>query len=155
MPNHVTNGVSIRHEDAQKLKKFADKAIKKNDDGDLTFDFNAIKPMPKHSETFFRDGGLGQDERTKYGENNWYDWSVKNWGTKWNAYSFKLISRNDNAVHIQFDTAWAPPTPIFEKLVEKGFQVDAVSINEDSGVEPDYFGEPENFYVERVLEFFE
>ena len=91
----------------------------------------------------------------EYGATNWYDWSCEYWGTKWNAYSFSIIAEDENNLHVQFDTAWAPPTPIFKKLEEMGFKVNAVSINEDNGVEPDYYGEPEHFYVERQLEFYQ
>lgn len=155
MPNHVTSGVTIHHDDANKLKVLRAKVIV--EEKEQAFDFNGIIPMPEHSDTFFRDGGLGQEEREKYGKNNWYDWSLDNWGTKWNAYNFKLVKEDDNNLHIEFDTAWAPPTPIFEKLEEMGFTVTAVSINEDMGVEPDYFGDPYNssFYVDRRLEFWD
>jgi hypothetical protein len=47
----------------------------------------------------------------KHGHASWYDWSVANWGTKWNAYE---TQHND---HLQFDTAWSAPLPVIEKLV--------------------------------------
>jgi hypothetical protein len=48
---------------------------------------------------------------------NWYEWSVDNWGTKWNSYSFRIEEdRGDRALSFSFDTAWNFPTPIFEKL---------------------------------------
>lgn len=49
-----------------------------------------------------------------YGATSWYDWSVKNWGTKWNAYYSSIISEDE----IEFQTAWSAPTPILEKLGE-------------------------------------
>jgi hypothetical protein len=47
----------------------------------------------------------------KYGAKDWYDWSCNNWGTKWNA-SDSTIDENI----ITFETAWATPVPIIEKL---------------------------------------
>ena len=43
----------------------------------------------------------------------WYDWSCKNWGTKWDIGPDARIADNTTAqnpfVRINFDTAWAPP----------------------------------------------
>lgn len=47
----------------------------------------------------------------KYGSNNWYNWSIKHWGTKWNAYENNI---DDN--EIEFSTAWSMPKPIYKKL---------------------------------------
>jgi len=50
----------------------------------------------------------------KLGCMNWYDWNIKNWGTKWNAYSFKRL----NERQIYFETAWSAPFPVIDKLHE-------------------------------------
>lgn len=42
----------------------------------------------------------------EFGADNWYNWQVSNWGTKWNAYS-QSHSEGDNV--ITFDTAWSTP----------------------------------------------
>jgi hypothetical protein len=55
--------------------------------------------------------------KTETGYTDWYDWSVANWGTKWNAYSLKQIS--DDPFVIVFDTAWSPPEPVFHALAER------------------------------------
>ncbi|HIN56134.1 MAG TPA: hypothetical protein EYM92_04155 [Acinetobacter pittii] len=49
-----------------------------------------------------------------YGHKTWYEWSNENWGTKWNAYD---ISVSENV--IEFDTAWASPTPVLEKWISQ------------------------------------
>lgn len=46
----------------------------------------------------------------------WYDWNIKNWGTKWGAYD-QQDKRNTNNV-IFFNTAWSTPRPIIKKLSE-------------------------------------
>lgn len=51
----------------------------------------------------------------KYGVDNWYDWSVQNWGTKWGAYDGYKIS--DDSVF--FNTAWSTPFNAIEKLSEQ------------------------------------
>lgn len=49
-----------------------------------------------------------------YGSRNWYDWSRKNWGTKWNAMEAD-VSFGDHP-YISFDTAWCAPVPIIELI---------------------------------------
>lgn len=125
MPNHVTSIVEITckynedesnyDEQHAKINKLY-KKLKKNGG----FDFNAVIKTPK--EIF--QGSLRQKERDKYGENNWYDWNTKNWGTKWNAYEVHYLNNSyddDTEVFdilVKFDTAWSIPAPIFEKLSE-------------------------------------
>jgi hypothetical protein len=49
---------------------------------------------------------------------DWYDWSIANWGTKWNSYHFSIDNDDvgDDKLSFRFDTAWGFPSPIFEKL---------------------------------------
>ena len=63
------------------------------------FDFQSIIPMG--------------DELLK--TNDWYDWRVENWGTKWNGYNGIF---NDDQTAFTFSTAWSPPLPIIKKLAE-------------------------------------
>jgi hypothetical protein len=60
----------------------------------------------------------------KYGESDWYNWCVKNWGTKWDpgpfsGYTSKSEKRGHLSFECSFDSAWAPPCAAFEKLSEK------------------------------------
>jgi len=50
------------------------------------------------------------------GAKTWYDWHIKNWGTKWNSYSCKKES--DNV--FTFETAWAGVPELIE-LISKEF----------------------------------
>lgn len=52
----------------------------------------------------------------KYGAPTWYEWSIKNWGTKWNAYGYQDGEDYSKAKELRFDTAWAAPYPILKKL---------------------------------------
>lgn len=79
-------------------------------------DFNKIIPMPD----YIYQGELGQKERELYGENNWYDWSNRHWGTKGNAY-FQAKRKNT----IFFNTV-SPPYPIYEKLAEICYENDVI-----------------------------
>ena len=106
MPNHVTNKITL-FGGQENIDKILD-LIKGED---TCIDFNKIIPMP---DTVYR-GDLGPDERKLYGANNWYDWRVRNWGTKWNAYSTYLDKENNT---IEFDTAWACPLEFLYKFAE-------------------------------------
>lgn len=53
----------------------------------------------------------------KHGLSTWYDWSVENWGTKWNAYQ-QNDERNTSDT-IFFQTAWNSSYKIIGKLSEK------------------------------------
>ncbi len=55
---------------------------------------------------------------TKYGYDNWYDWSRSRWGVKWNAHNVDCTKTRDT-INAFFDTAWAPPEPIYNALVEQ------------------------------------
>jgi len=48
--------------------------------------------------------------------NNWYNWNVRNWGTKWDSVEPKVLDEGDGFVVYQFETAWAPPTAAFIAL---------------------------------------
>lgn len=67
----------------------------------------------------------------EYGHASWYEWSIANWGTKWNAYEVQRVS--DEV--IKFQTAWSMPAKWLEKLVEQ-FPNETISIrwaDEDFG----------------------
>lgn len=56
------------------------------------------------------------DLYNKYGSVSWYEWSIANWGTKWNSYGFKMIKQEDSRVEFEFDTAWSFPNPVFDAM---------------------------------------
>lgn len=114
MPNHVTNILVISGDDEQRQAMF--EAIKSDEHGLGSLDFNKVIPMPEH---IFR-GNLGQEERAQYGSDNWYDWSIANWGTKWNSYGYHDFTEKDfDSSTIEFQTAWSYPDQIIAALAEK------------------------------------
>jgi hypothetical protein len=68
----------------------------------------------------------------KYGTNNWYDWAVKHWGTKWGTYEVSeawiedalgengeksigfggtmAVVPNESQIECYYQTAWSPPS---------------------------------------------
>jgi len=52
-------------------------------------------------------------------EEGWYEWNVENWGTKWNCDAqdwVKVENPNEDqaSVTFWFDSAWSPPTALYE-----------------------------------------
>lgn len=112
MPNHITTRIKITG-DPEAVKRVLNK-IKNDEFGMGTIDFEKIIPMPKN---IFK-GNLGVREWELYGNNNWYDWSVANWGTKWNAYGFDPNTDYSKEKELKFLTAWSAPHPVIAKLSE-------------------------------------
>ncbi|WP_303838747.1 LPD28 domain-containing protein [Ruminococcus flavefaciens] len=111
MPNHVTNVISFSG-DKSRISAML-KEIQNDEHGIGSVDFEKILPMP---DTVY-NGSLGIRERELYGENNWYDWRIGNWGTKWNSYGY-TENTNFQDGKIKFLTAWSAPHPILQKLSE-------------------------------------
>ena len=107
MPNWTENNVLFVGKKEQ-LKTL--KTMLKSKDND--FDFNNIVPMPKN---IFR-GLLGREEEEKYGKNNWYHWSIDNWGTKWNSVD-TTVEENGSTLSYNFMTAWDCPREIVNALM--------------------------------------
>jgi len=117
MPNHVSNTILVggTEKEVQAVIEFM-----KADDGMSDFDFNQLIPRPK-SLDITAGTHLSEDEKRSeqinielYGAKNWYDWSITNWGTKWNAYDVHI-----EGDIISFDTAWSHPFPVIQALCEK------------------------------------
>jgi len=114
MPNHCTNGLHLDG-DLKHRQEFVDKN-RGFDWGDTTqkgeykeLSFNAQVPMPKkHINAHAK----------KSGDNGWFSWSNKNWGTKWDCYETEVMHEKEYT-HYTFDTAWSPPTAWIRKVSRK------------------------------------
>lgn len=78
-------------------------------------------------------GELCLNNILKYGYPTWYDWSCKNWGTKWDAMETEGIPEKGE---ISFLTAWGEPINVIEKLFKK---------YPNSKIEWEYIGEGNEF----------
>jgi hypothetical protein len=128
MPNWNSNVVEVRGP-----RKIVKELV------DHKFDFQKIHPCPADLNiTAGREGADDSVEQKalvakeqanlkKYGYKNWYDWCVDQWGTKWNAGGSDnedMIVDYDEDVDDQgialftFQSAWAPPVGVFQKLKE-------------------------------------
>ena len=115
MPNWCNNTLYIQadsKEDMQELKNLLDETLEISKDNNCAIGLlNAIVSMPKELENT-KKGSNGD-------EYNWYDWCVRNWGTKWDVECSETIMEEDYMM-FQFDSAWCPPVPWLE-IVAKLF----------------------------------
>ena len=117
MPNWCYNRVEICG-DPEEMDEFR-KLVKSKES---EFDFNKILPMPKELDDTIKGSKHVPSEelKEKYGFDNWYDWRVHNWGTKWEVDVSKGEVEDDgDYIQYAFDTAWAPPDGIFYALRRK------------------------------------
>jgi hypothetical protein len=62
--------------------------------------------------------------RVTHGYGNWYDYCVNEWGTKWDVGGDDgVLNDIEGGIIVGFDSAWAPPTNAYEKLLEQGFKI--------------------------------
>lgn len=109
MPNHVTSVITLSG-DESRIKAMLE-TIQTEEYGVGSVDFNKILPMP---DTVYC-GPLGMCAKELYGENNWYDWRMANWGCKWNSYGYTEETDFTDG-KLKFLTAWSAPHPVMEKL---------------------------------------
>ena len=110
MPNHTTNELTVTHKkDGARVMHIEDSKLR---DLLASFSLDKVIPMPEeiNGTTAPSDGP------------NWYDWSIDNWGTKWDVYPAGHYDANEDetmdlfSTAGQFYTAWAPPIPVIRKL---------------------------------------
>jgi hypothetical protein len=131
MPNWCSNTLEIKGP-TKKLEEFS-KTIK---DGEGFF--NTILPLPKQLEETTSPTPKDSNQPLIDGANNWYDWRVNNWGTKWDVDGEDSFYTNElkdfdtledgterSVLTLAFDTAWSPPEGIFEELSRQGFGIKA------------------------------
>ena len=114
MPNHVTNELDFHHCTEDRFHEIL-KDIQSDEAGLGSIDFRKLIPEP---EGIYM-GDLGIEEMKRYKDNNWYDWRMKNWNTKWNAYGFGPPEFSGNTGTMTFLTANCSPFRVLFKLSEK------------------------------------
>jgi len=128
MPNWCYNTVELTHEDptmiARAKSAFLDKGL-----------LNEFVPIPEELKITAGCLGEGAEQAAleareaanleKHGYRNWYDYCVNEWGTKWDV-TGQEVNDIPNGVILTFDSAWAPPTGAYDKLLDLGFEVRAM-----------------------------
>ena len=132
MPNWCNNTVEIYHDDPEMIER-ARKAF--NDSKFL----NEFVPIPESLQIV--SGRCGADDNPEqialeaaqksnieqHGYKDWYDFSVGEWGTKWDVGDSDGINEvTENSLTVYFDSAWAPPLAAYDKIAELGFEIEAL-----------------------------
>jgi hypothetical protein len=102
MPNWCQNVVYIKHEELNLIEDLKNKI---DADGQKFFEY--ILPRPADQEE------------------NWYAWNLENWGTKWEVSPYEYNINEDGALYVSFDSAWGPPTNLYEHMYQYGYDVEA------------------------------
>lgn len=57
-----------------------------------------------------------------------YEWSVQNWGVKWDVEgdTIQVVQEDDDRIIVEFDTAWSPPIEFFKHLESLNYNVFAM-----------------------------
>jgi|SRR3972149_1450363 len=114
MPNWCENTLKVTGS-REALDEFKKRAASRHRDGNghnrrVALSFNRFVRMPRK----LRYTTSPQDTP------NWYDWSLLNWGTKWDLADVRLSRKKDGTELLyEFDTAWSPPTQWLESVVKK------------------------------------
>ena len=111
MPNHTDNRVILSHDDSKMIDDIYN--VMNTDDTELC---NHLIPEPR--------------DDTGEPTSGWYDWRLDNWGTKWDIYDANCTRMDANTLVLSFLSAWSPPIPVFDKLVDMGFEVNARYLDE-------------------------
>jgi hypothetical protein len=110
MPNWCENRLTV--EGAKKVvQQFKQLAKPKGDKADSDLSLASLYPMPEG----VYQGDLGPEESQRYGKNNWLDWCITHWGTKWDADATLTMDLPDFLVY-RFESAWSPPVAWLKKV---------------------------------------
>ena len=126
MPNWCDNQITITGPNSviDKIEKIVNDESNNIENGLLQF----FHPMPKElmeTEKSSDDKKMNKQPFVD-GVNNWYDWRVNNWGTKWELCEFYGVDRQylteqsegESTISFSFSSAWAPPIGAYEKFLE-------------------------------------
>ncbi len=145
MPNWVFTSMTVSGKEAD-LRKFVEKAKKphttywsdwktnevKEEIDDRVISFWNFK-KPENEQLYFGASDYkpeGYDELSieakmaismQHKSDGWYDWNIRNWGTKWDASDAEINDAGiaGGEVGYSFSTAWSPAEGAFTAMVEQ------------------------------------
>ena len=119
MPNHCTNHLTVSG-DAKEIKRFheAITAGERQDHEQFRILDNLFPTPQELCDTvkgYSANGGQNPENEQKrkanmekFGVADWYDWNVKNYGSKWSDYEGIFGEITDTEINATFVSAWSP-----------------------------------------------
>ena len=92
------------------------------------------------AEDMFLEQGITeqmqQDFISRFGCDNWYDWSIANWGVKWNTAPENVnFDDGDTWARWEFLSPWGPPELVCQELRELFPNVDITWFYQEPGMQ--------------------
>ena len=124
MPNWCDNQITITGPNSVIDK--IEKIVKEDDSHENNGLLNFMKPMPTELEgTTSPSSSADKPQPMIEGFDNWYDWRVENWSTKWEVCEFYGVDRQylseqnegESMITFGFSSAWAPPIGAYEQFL--------------------------------------
>ena len=97
MPNYCWNHLEVSGHEKQ-LQEFVEKSVSIHEESDHMFSF---------------EGTLPRGDRK-----DWYEWSIANWGTKWDACEPNINHNDIDYFAVSFESAWRPPIAWVENIMK-------------------------------------
>ena len=137
MPNWCDNQITITGPNSviDKIEKIVKEEenidLSSKEKGETPGLLQFFYPMPKE----LLDTEAGPTAKTKaeknarksrkleFGAENWYDWRLNNWGTKWEVCEFYGVDKQpdaligDSTISFAFSSAWSPPIGAYEQFL--------------------------------------
>jgi len=150
MPNWCNNTLTIQGP-TKTLKPLWDETQK-------TGLLQAMKPMPKELDGTTSPTPPDSEQPMIDGFDNWYDWRVQNWGTKWDVDSegLEFTDNGDGTADITgwFDSAWAPPTEAFNTFCDDNDNCHLESFYEEGGMDfAGHYVDGDDNYLEGIGDY--
>lgn len=116
----------------------SERKIEREMSGESPLSFwNFVRPTDEELPYYFGHKTKPEDEedanatteerlakRLTFSGSGWYDWNVRNWGTKWDANEVELDEKLDelkegDSLTYRYSTAWGIPEPVMRAMVEQ------------------------------------
>ena len=101
MPNWCNNSLSIilKEENELAVEFIKSHLFTINEENKEEMTFTILVPEPENND-------------------DWYQWRIDNWGTKWEPSDVGCRVENNSKIYINFQTAWSPPDPVILAFIE-------------------------------------